>query len=203
MQKVAWPITIVSSDRLSPMYWNAEFSAMPVMIPGSARGSTSSSDTVSRPKKRKRCTPAAASEPSSNATAVASRPAFSDSSSAERTCWSCQATESHFVDSPDGGQLWTFDLLNAYRMINAIGTNRKSSTSTTHTRSSTLVRRPSIIVVTPSERLEGSERACAAQVADHDHDRHQRQRGGERQVVGSPDVRIDHVADQLRVGAAD
>ena len=72
MQKVAWPMTIVSSERLIPANWNAEFSAMPVMIPGSASGRTSSSETASRPKKRKRCTPKAAAEPSSSAIAVAS-----------------------------------------------------------------------------------------------------------------------------------
>src|SRR5579862_8265661 len=113
MQNVACPITIVSSDRLTPTYWKAEFSAMPVMIPGSASGSTSSSDTPSRPKKRKRCTPNAASEPSTSATQVENRPAFKDRSNAERTCWSCQATDSHLVDRPDGGHPCTFDLLNA------------------------------------------------------------------------------------------
>ena len=52
---------------------------MPVMIPGSAIGSTSRNETASRPKKRKRCTPNDAAVPSTSATAVASAAAFSDS----------------------------------------------------------------------------------------------------------------------------
>jgi len=113
MQKVAWPITIVSSERLTPTYWNAEFSAIPVMIPGSASGSTSSSETASRPKKRKRCTPNAAAEPSTRATAVAKTAAWSESPSAACTCGSFQATENHLVLRPWIGQLWTLELLNA------------------------------------------------------------------------------------------
>ena len=52
MQKVAWPITIVSSPKDSALKLMNEFSAIPVMIPGSAIGSTSTSETASRPKKR-------------------------------------------------------------------------------------------------------------------------------------------------------
>ena len=112
MQKVAWPMTIVSSERSSPTHWNAEFSAMPVMIPGSASGSTSSSDTASRPKNRKRWTPKAAAEPSSSAIVVANRPAFTDSHSAERTAGSFQATPATSSRALIG-QLWTFEPLNA------------------------------------------------------------------------------------------
>ena len=86
---------------------------MPVMIPGSASGSTSSSDTASRPKKRKRCTPNAAAEPSPSATAVASRPAFTDSHRAAWTWGSFQVTVTHFVLRPWIGQLWMFELLKA------------------------------------------------------------------------------------------
>ena len=82
---------------------------MPVMIPGSAIGSTSANETASRPKKRKRCTPNAAIEPRMTATSVAASPALNESVSASRISWSCHAGENHFVVSPAIGQLWTFD----------------------------------------------------------------------------------------------
>ena len=129
-------MTMVSSERLIPADWKAELSAIPVMIPGRASGSTSSSETASRPKKRKRCTPKAAAVPSRSATAVANRPALTESQSAECTCGSFQATENHFVLRPGMGQLCTFELLNAYRQMMAIGTKRKRSTATTQMRSS-------------------------------------------------------------------
>jgi hypothetical protein len=52
MQNVACPMMIVTSDSPIPAKLNAELSAIPVMIPGSASGRTSSSDTASRPKNR-------------------------------------------------------------------------------------------------------------------------------------------------------
>ena len=62
MQKVAWPITIVQSENGTPAEGvKNEFSAMPVMIPGSASGRTSRNEIASRPKKRKRWTANAAS----------------------------------------------------------------------------------------------------------------------------------------------
>jgi hypothetical protein len=84
MQKVAWPTTIVVNDRLISWKAKNEFSAIPVMIPGRARGSRITSETTSRPKKRKRCTANAASEPSTIAIAVAIAAARSDSHSASR-----------------------------------------------------------------------------------------------------------------------
>src|SRR5262249_35247654 len=113
MQNVACPMMIVNSDSPIPLKLNAEFSAIPVMIPGSESGSTSSSETASRPKNRNRCTPNAAAEPSRSATAVANSPALSDSTNAARTCGSCQATGNHFRLSPWIGQLCTLDELNA------------------------------------------------------------------------------------------
>ncbi len=86
---------------------------MPVMIPGSAIGRTSTNETISRPKKRKRCTPNAASDPSARAAPVAIAAHSSDSHSAFCTSGSWIAGENHFVVSPVSGQLWTFDSLNA------------------------------------------------------------------------------------------
>ncbi len=95
---------------------------MPVMIPGSAIGSTSRNDTDSRPKKRNRCTPNDAIEPSTSAIAVARAPAFNDSQRACRSSGLWIAGENQRVVRPAIGQLCTFDLLNAYRQMTAIGT---------------------------------------------------------------------------------
>ena len=106
-------MTIVQSPKLNFQNVKYEFSAMPVMIPGSAIGSTSRNEIASRPKKRKRWTPNAAAEPSTSAISVASAAAFSESQSA--CCMSPLwiAGENHFVVRPAIGQLCTFDELNA------------------------------------------------------------------------------------------
>src|SRR3954463_8833955 len=113
MQNVAWPTTIVVSEKLISWKVKKEFSAIPVMIPGSASGRRITSDTASRPKKRKRCTANAASEPSSSAIAVEIAAARSDSHSASRIAWLCHVDENHFVERPSSGQLCTLDGLNA------------------------------------------------------------------------------------------
>src|SRR6266536_1508395 len=98
MQKVAWPTTIVHSDRLRPLKAKKALSAMPVMIPGSASGST---------------TTKAAAEPSSMAIAVAANPALTESSSEARTSGFRQVSENHLSDNPGIGQLWMLEGLNA------------------------------------------------------------------------------------------
>src|SRR5215470_4991143 len=90
-----------------------EFSARPVMIPGSAIGSTKTNEIELRPKNLARESPNAASDPSTSASAVASRLARNESQSAPRTSSSCHASENHFVVKPGIGQLWIFDELNA------------------------------------------------------------------------------------------
>ena len=76
MQKVAWPGKTVRNENGISAGLKAGRSAMPVMMPGSAVGRMTSSDTVSRPKKRERETAAAASVPGTRAVAVAAT--FSD-----------------------------------------------------------------------------------------------------------------------------
>src|SRR6202011_6246348 len=105
MQKVAWPMTIVSSEKVRLLKLMNEFSAMPVMIPGSAIGRISTSDTASRPKKRKPSTAKAAIVPTSIATPVASSPARRDSDRAWRTSVLFHVDENQRVESPDSGQL--------------------------------------------------------------------------------------------------
>src|SRR5207244_1875593 len=85
MQKVACPITIVQSERSIPPVTKNEFSAIPVMIPGSAIGSTTTNETSSRPKKRKRWTAKAAAVPSRRAMPIAARPALTESQRAAQT----------------------------------------------------------------------------------------------------------------------
>src|SRR5436190_19432742 len=113
MQKLAWPITIVQSDRSRWLKVKNEFRAIPVMIPGSAIGSTRRNDTDSRPEKRKRASAKAAAEPSSSAAPVARAPASSESLTAVLTAAACQATWNQCAVNPGIGQLCTFDLLNA------------------------------------------------------------------------------------------
>src|SRR3990172_1125823 len=112
-QNVAWPITIVHSERSTDQNTKNEFSAMPVMIPGRAIGKTNRNETAFCPKKRKRASANAASEPSTSATEVASAPALSESPSAVRTSPSCPAALHHLVVRPGIGQPCTFDELNA------------------------------------------------------------------------------------------
>src|SRR5919201_4233277 len=113
MQKVAWPTTIVQSEKFTPRTVKNEFSAIPVMIPGSAIGSTRTNDTASRPKKRKRWTAKAAALPRTTAIDVAATAALSESSKAPRASSLCHAVENHLVENPEIGQLWMFEGLNA------------------------------------------------------------------------------------------
>src|SRR5688500_4685213 len=82
---------------------NADRSEIPVMIPGSAMGSTTSSDTVSRPKHRDRATAAAQSVPSTRATSVEIAATRKDSPSAAQMSGRSQAAPNHRSVSPGGG----------------------------------------------------------------------------------------------------
>src|SRR5919204_1564131 len=116
MQKVAWPITIVQSDGrrwYTGLFEKNELRAIPVTTPGSAIGSTRRNVIMSRPKKRKRLTAAAAAVPSTRAHAVASPAALSESTSALRASSFSHAARNHFVLKPAIGQLWMFEELNA------------------------------------------------------------------------------------------
>src|SRR5579864_4052713 len=104
---------IVHIDKPRPAYTKNEFSAMPVMIPGSASGRIRRNDTDSRPKKRKRAIANAAIEPSTQANPVVIAPTLSDSSSAERASWSCHVTLNQWNVQPGIGQLSMFELLKA------------------------------------------------------------------------------------------
>src|SRR6202140_2228519 len=113
MQTVACPTMIVQIESVTPPKLKNAFRAMPVMIPGSARGSTKRRLTVSRPKNDARLIAKAAHEPRTKATAVAARPAWPESSSAGRTFGSFHVAPNHLVVRPGIGQLSMFDVLNA------------------------------------------------------------------------------------------
>ncbi|MNL45498.1 hypothetical protein D3C87_1681480 [compost metagenome] len=103
MQKVAWPSTMVQKENGISAIEKAERSAMPVMMPGSAIGRMTSSEMVSRPKKRVWLTAAAQSVPSTRATAVAIEATLTESVSAAQTSGRFQAMANHCVVSPGGG----------------------------------------------------------------------------------------------------
>src|SRR5258708_2410552 len=132
---------MVWSEKVSPEKLMTEWSAMPWMMPGSAIGSTKMNEIASLPKKRKRCTANAAIEPSRIAMPVENSPARTDSHSAWRISALCQVEENQRVESPDSGQLWTFDGLNAYATMIAIGTNRNSMISAAHRANATRLHR--------------------------------------------------------------
>src|SRR5215831_9390710 len=134
MQKVVWPTTMVASDSVMLLKLKNVFSAMPVMMPGRARGRMKSRLTTSRPKNRVRWIANAALEPRTRAIAVARSPAWSDTSKADRTFSSFQVALNHLSVSPGMGQLWTFEVLNAYKKIKTIGMYRNNMMKTVQTR---------------------------------------------------------------------
>ena len=144
MQNVVCPMTIVAVPSWIPVKEKNEFSAIPVMMPGSASGSTSRNEIASRPKNAKVCSAYATAEPSSTASAVAISPTRTDSKNALRTWESCHATENQCSENPGIGQLSMFEELNAYSTMSRIGMNRNARTRPTQTRSPARSQRDSI-----------------------------------------------------------
>src|SRR5215472_590913 len=105
MQNVVCPATTVRVPNWTPVNEKKEFSAIPVMMPGRASGSTSSSEIASRPKNRNWCSAYATAEPRSSASPVAKSPTRTDNNSAARTCESSQATVNQCLVNPEIGQL--------------------------------------------------------------------------------------------------
>src|SRR5690349_7849137 len=198
MQKVAWPITIVSTPRVMFVKPKKLFSATPVMTPGRAIGSTSRNETPSRPKNRKLCSAYDTAEPSTRAMPAANTPTLTDSKKAWRTAGSCHATANQCQVKPRSGQVWTTDGPNAYTMISRMGVNSSSSTTATQMRSA--IRRPA---GSTSDLPERAERPGREQIAGHDRDRDHRHGCREWQIVRDADVRFDHVPDQDGVPAPD
>jgi hypothetical protein len=91
-------------------------------MPGSAIGSTTSSDTASRPKNVNRCTAKETIVPSTSAMAVAPRPALTDCSSAWRAPGLDHARVHHSVVHSAGGQANVRSALNELMSTTASGT---------------------------------------------------------------------------------
>src|SRR5690349_13631743 len=102
-------MTIVQIESATPANEKNELSAIPVMIPGRAMGSSSRKFTESLPKNEKRWMAKEAIVPRTSATAVAASPTSTESRSEERRKSSCQATLNHFIDHEEIGQLWITD----------------------------------------------------------------------------------------------
>src|SRR5581483_8611874 len=113
VQNVACPTTIVQRPKFSFQNVKKELKAIPVMIPGSAIGSTNTNEIASRPKKRALCRANAAAVPSTSATSVARAPAFSERISVCCISPSWIAGPNHFVVQSVIGQPWTFEALKA------------------------------------------------------------------------------------------
>src|ERR1043165_2789669 len=107
MQNVAWPMMTDSRPLPRPIgsatVWNALASAMPVTMPGSAIGSTTSRDTALRPKNLYRPTANAIIAPSSGALPAAPRPVRTDVHSADRAPSLSQAEPHHLPVHAVGG----------------------------------------------------------------------------------------------------
>src|ERR1700694_317152 len=155
MQKVVCPTTIVQMDSSYALKLKKARSAIPVMIPGSARGRTNRKLIASRPKNAKRWIANAAQVPSTSASAVAARAVLTDSTSAVRTSGSLQVELNHFVLRFDMGHVSMFDSLKAYRNIKRMGMNRNSTMSTVQIRKAILVQKPSIYDLTALQTLQG------------------------------------------------
>jgi hypothetical protein len=83
----------------------ADRMAMPVMIPGSARGSTRKTEMLSLPKKRNRPTAAAAIDPKTIAASEATSATTIDRRIASQSSGVSNACPNHFVVRPGGGKV--------------------------------------------------------------------------------------------------
>src|ERR1700730_11790844 len=137
---------MVQIESEMPLKLKNELSAIPVMIPGRARGRMKRRLIESRPKNAERWIAKAAHDPRISATAVAASPAWTDRSSADRTSGSSHVEVNQLVVSTGIGQLWIFEVLNAYRKMSRIGMNRNRRIRAVHARSAMRVQNPSITV---------------------------------------------------------
>src|SRR5262245_729174 len=189
MQNVACPTTMVQKENGISSRPNAERRLMPVMIPGSAIGRTSSSEIESRPKNFERHTAAAASEPNTMASAVAIAATRSDNPSAAWMSSRASATANHLLVNAGGGNTnVASSALNAYSTMIASGTCRNTTLPVAAS-----------VSAQPAPRLERIERPQFArdrQVHAHDRDRHDRHRGRQRDIACGALVQVDGLADE-------
>ncbi len=122
MQNVACATITVKYPNGTPPALKAELSAMPVTMPGSAIGSTTSRLITSRPKNRYRWTAKARQVPSTRASAVAPRPTLTLVQSADRAPALSSVRRHHSSVSPLGGKPNVRDELNELTSTSSSGT---------------------------------------------------------------------------------
>ena len=123
MQNVACAIATVQIDSSIPrMVRKAVRNASAVTMPGSAIGSTTSSDSVCRPKNEYRPSANASSVPSTSAMAVAISPTSSDVTTAARTPSLPSALDHQCIVKPRGGHAKTVLTLNELTSTTSSGT---------------------------------------------------------------------------------
>src|SRR5258706_8479965 len=197
MQNVAWPMTTVQKLKGMPARFSAERRLMPVMMPGSATGRISNREIASRPKNFERHTAAAASVPSSIATNVEAVATCSESDSAERMSLRSQATAHHFTVNPGNGKTKLLSsVLKAYRTMNASGTCRNATPRRAPALSGSPALPPRRGEPTASEGIEGSQASRGRQIDRHDHDGHDGECRGERDVARGALQLINRLADE-------
>src|SRR3989304_5125992 len=185
MQKVAWPMMIVQKLNGMCISPRAERKAMAVTIPGSASGRTRRNVSESRPKKRLRETAAAASDPSTRATKVATSATLTERKRASQTSSRPQATANHSVVNPGRGKRKVeSSVVKAYRTTTASGRWRKSRAPTAASFNPMGARRR-------LECIECPRPLGAQQVDRHDGHRHHGERGRQRDVPGGSLQRQD------------
>src|SRR5260370_40977942 len=129
MQKVVCPVTIVQIESEMPLKRKKSLSAIPVMIPGRASGSTKRKLTASLPKNVVRWMAKAAHDPRMSASAVAVSAAWIESLSEVRPSASFHVAANHLSVRPGMGQLSMFDVVTAYRKSHRRGTKRERRSS--------------------------------------------------------------------------
>src|SRR5258706_15391839 len=128
MQNVAWAITRVMRPRPMPTWWNPAFSEIPVTMPGSAIGSTTSNDTVLRPKNANRWTANDSADPSTTAMSEARVAVFTEvqSASVGKPPWA-NAFVHQLSVKPVGGHENDRAVLNDSTAITINGAYRKAT----------------------------------------------------------------------------
>src|SRR5262245_34379508 len=207
MQKVACPTTMVQKPGSMPALLIAESSAMPVMMPGSAIGSTSSTVMLSLPRKLPRAMPSAVREPSKIASRVATAATASDKRIAAQMSSRANAALNQCSVRPGGGNSYVRSaVVSAYSTITSTGRCMKARPAYAARRAPNdgrFQRCGRRVSLGRSEGIEGSGALGDGEI-DHDqHDRDHREGGGERNVSCRALLLVHHHADEVARSAHD
>src|SRR5215207_7966057 len=123
MQNVAWAITTVQIESGTPMIVRKKlFSAIPVMMPGSAIGRMMSRLIASRPKNENRCSAIEMRVPSTSEMIVAMIAICTLVSTASRAPALWKARPHHSRVKPGGGQVSDLEVENEFTSTTNNGT---------------------------------------------------------------------------------